>query len=388
MVEICERKGKGHPDTICDSIMNQVSIELSKEYKKRFGVILHHNVDKCLLGAGSSVPAFGGGKITNPMQIIFGDRATYRVGDEVVDVGDIAEKTAIKWFNNNFRFVRPENIEFRNNILPGSYALQDIFIRSNTKYLGANDTSATVGYAPYTPLERAVIDIENILNSGEYKTEHPEVGEDIKVMAIREGEVVDFTVAIAMVDVLIKDEDSYFKRKAEISNDISNYLVQWGFDKNTVNINAGDTRDRDTDGLYLTVTGTSAEAGDSGQVGRGNDVRGIIPLNRPASSEAAAGKNPTSHVGKIYNVFGHYVADKIIEKVPGIEEVYVWMVSQIGQPINIPKMVSVQFIPTNLDSRLDLASLNRQINSVVEAEFEHLDNFCLLLGEGDTFGVC
>ena len=60
-LEIVERKGRGHPDSICDSMMNAVSVELSKEYIRRFGVVLHHNLDKSLLAAGSSEPAFGGG---------------------------------------------------------------------------------------------------------------------------------------------------------------------------------------------------------------------------------------------------------------------------------------------------------------------------------------
>ena len=60
-MEICERKGLGHPDTICDLIMNQVSVDLSKEYLRQFGTILHHNLDKGLISAGGSEVAFGGG---------------------------------------------------------------------------------------------------------------------------------------------------------------------------------------------------------------------------------------------------------------------------------------------------------------------------------------
>ena len=63
--------------------------------------------------------------------------------------------------------------------------------------------------------------------------------------------------------------------------------------------------------MYLTLLGTSAEQGDSGQVGRGNRVCGLISLNRPMSVEAAAGKNPVSHVGKIYNVLAHELAMRI-----------------------------------------------------------------------------
>jgi hypothetical protein len=54
--------------------------------------------------------------------------------------------------------------------------------------------------------------------------------------------------------------------------------------------------------VSLTVLGTSAEGGDCGEVGRGNRVNGIAASNRPLGLEAAAGKNPVSHVGKIYTL--------------------------------------------------------------------------------------
>ena len=63
--------------------------------------------------------------------------------------------------------------------------------------------------------------------------------------------------------------------------------------------------DRGAGGMYLTVLGTSADGADGGQVGRGNRVNGLISLHRPMSTEAAAGKNPVSHVGKIYNLLAH-----------------------------------------------------------------------------------
>ena len=45
-VEIVERKGLGHPDTLCDALAEEVSLALSRFYRERFGFVLHHNVDK------------------------------------------------------------------------------------------------------------------------------------------------------------------------------------------------------------------------------------------------------------------------------------------------------------------------------------------------------
>jgi S-adenosylmethionine synthetase len=79
-------------------------------------------------------------------------------------------------------------------------------------------------------------------------------------------------------------------------------------------------------------------------VGRGNRVNGLISLNRPQCSEAAAGKNPVSHVGKIYNLLTHRMANKVHQQVPDVKEVYVWLLSKIGQPIDQPAVAAVQLI--------------------------------------------
>jgi len=44
-VEIVERKGRGYPDSICDSLAEQLSRSLSRLYHRRFGRVLHHNLD-------------------------------------------------------------------------------------------------------------------------------------------------------------------------------------------------------------------------------------------------------------------------------------------------------------------------------------------------------
>jgi S-adenosylmethionine synthetase len=94
--------------------------------------------------------------------------------------------------------------------------------------------------------------------------------------------------------------------------------------------------------IYLTVTGTSAEAGDDGQVGRGNRVNGLITPCRPMSLEAAAGKNPVSHVGKIYNVLARNIAEAIITTIPEVESAQCLMVSRIGAPVTLPAMVEIK----------------------------------------------
>ena len=379
-LEIVERKGVGHPDHICDAIMNEVSVALSREYMKRYGMVLHHNIDKGLLAAGEVRRRFGGGEVKRPILMVFGDRATYDVDGDSVPVDEIAVSTAKKWFGKNLRFVDPDrHVRYQVELAKGSEALQDIFSRRG-KFLGANDTSAAVGYAPMTDTERLVLLTERYINSPSFKKQFPETGEDVKVMAARENRDLDLTVALAFVDKLIDNEAHYFKQKAEVVEDVTRFVKSRAkFDSFNVSINTLDKRGRGMGGIYLTVLGTSADDGDGGQVGRGNRVNGLIPLNRPTCSEAAAGKNPVSHVGKIYNLLSYEIAQHVYQKVSGIKEVYVWLLSQIGRPINQPKVAGVELI---LDRGVEFKSVSRPVTEIIRSELNSINDFTKRLTEG------
>lgn len=384
-IEICERKGVGHPDSICDSMMDRVSVALSEEYLKRFGVILHHNIDKGLLVAGEVESKLGGGKVLQPMLMVFGDRATFGVGKDTVPVDEIVQDTAKRWFKENLRLVDPnEHVRYQIELKRGSEALTDIFSRKG-KYLGANDTSAAVGFAPMTTTERLVLETERFLNSPAFKKRHPETGEDIKIMGMRKNRHLNLTVATAFVDRYVDTEATYFRRKEEITKEIIDFArAKASLDSIDVNLNTADVAGRGAAGMYLTVLGTSADGADCGQVGRGNRVNGIIPLNRPTCSEAAAGKNPVSHVGKIYNFLTYQIANRIHAEVTGVREVYVWLLSEIGRPVNEPKIASVQIIP---EAGVTLKDVSSKVEDLVAAELSGIHKFSDELAHG-RFSVC
>ncbi len=379
-IEIVERKGLGHPDYICDAVMDQISIGLSKEYLERAGSILHHNVDKSLLVAGETELRFGGGIVKQPILFVFGDRATSEFNGEKIDVGEIAIKVAKEWFRKNMRFIDPEkHVKYQVELKPGSVGLTDIFKREG-KVLGANDTSAAVGYAPMTRTEKIVLKTENFLNSKEFKSRFPESGEDIKVMGFRNNSDLKLTVAMAFVDRFIDSEEDYFEKKAKILDETHRFVsVNTDFESVDVQLNTLDVQGRGLGGIYLTVLGTSADSGDSGQVGRGNRVNGLISLNRPFCSEAAAGKNPVSHVGKIYNVLTYKIAQHVCEEVPEVEEVYIWLLSKIGSPIDHPAVAAAQVI---MKGNNHIDKVRHEINDVLNYELENIDKFCMELAQG------
>lgn len=379
-LEIVERKGIGHPDSICDAIMDQISVKLSKAYLDKFGAIMHHNADKSLLVAGDVETRFGGGLVREPMLLIIGDRATFEVEGITVPVKEITLQTAKEWFKKNLRFVDPENhVRYQVELKPGSPELTDIFKRKG-KILGANDTSAAVGYAPMTKTETIVLKTERYVNSKDFKKKFPESGEDVKVMGLRKNNDLRLTVSMAFVDRFVQSEREYFKKKAEILEEINRFVKEnTDFEKVTVKLNTLDVEGRGIDGVYLTVLGTSADSADSGQVGRGNRVNGVMPLNRPVCSEAAAGKNPVSHVGKIYNLLTHRIAEQVYEQVSGVEEVYIWLLSQIGKPIDQPAIASAQVV---IKSGNSMENVRRDIKKVINSELENIDKFCMDLAHG------
>ncbi|MBI5755301.1 MAG: methionine adenosyltransferase [Nitrospirae bacterium] len=385
-VEIVERKGLGHPDSICDAIMEGVTLALSREYMKRFGVILHHNIDKGLLVAGEVERRFGGGRVVEPMRLIFGDRATFKMDDRTIPINDIAVDTAKQWFSDNLRFVDPEShVRYQVEIKHASLELQDIFKRGGGVF-GANDTSAAVGYAPLTETERLVLESEIYLNSKDFKDRFPETGEDIKIMGFRRDRDLTLTIAMPFIDRYITDEDTYFEKKG-LTHEAIEDLVKTkanSLEKVQVSLNTLDREGRGLGGMYLSVLGTSAEDADSGEVGRGNRVNGIIALNRPSAAEAAAGKNAVSHVGKIYNILTHKMAHTIYENVDGIKEVYVWLASQIGVPVNEPVIASAQVL---LEHRASFSSISGKIKEIINKELSEIELFCNELLQG-KYPVC
>lgn len=362
--EIVERKGIGHPDTLADGISEAVSQALSKEYLDRFDSILHHNTDKVLLVGGSANPEFGGGEVESPIHLVVAGRGTDEVNGKKIPVDDISLNAARDFLEGKVRHLDlDEHINMESRIGSGSVDLKNIF--KNKGMPPSNDTSIGVGYAPFSETEKLALETERTLNSREFKEDYPEVGEDVKVMVQRDGDEIDLTIAIAMVSSFIDDLDYYLSLKEDLAEEmlkLSSEITDRSVD---VNINTADEPENEV--VYQTVTGTSTEQGDDGMTGRGNRVNGLITFDRPMSLEAAAGKNPVNHVGKLYNVLSEEIAEEISE-LEGVEEVFVRTLSQIGSPVDEPKVLNVRLCPEEGYSVGELESSAEGIAS------EHLSN--------------
>ncbi|MEM0159079.1 MAG: methionine adenosyltransferase [Thermoplasmataceae archaeon] len=342
-VEIVERKGIGHPDSVSDGIAESVSRALSKYYIKEYGRILHHNTDQVEVVGGQSAPRFGGGKVLEPTYILLSGRATTKVGNERIPFKSIAIKATRDFLKSNFAHLDLDaDVMIDCRIGQGSVDLVELY---DPKKLRANDTSFGVGYAPYTDTEKLVLATEQYINGHDIKKKLPAIGYDIKVMGFRQNDTINLTVAAAYVDKYVRDDPEYFSIKEELRELIRKNAENITDKPVKVFINTADEEDGKGTGHYLTVTGLSMENGDDGSVGRGNRVTGLITPYRPMSMEAAAGKNPVTHVGKLYNVFSLRLAQDIVKEHGGdVEEVHVRTVSQIGRRIDDPHVVSIQMM--------------------------------------------
>ena len=263
------------------------------------------------------------------------------------------------------------HLVFQSELRPGSAQLAGTFDDARP---GANDTCVGSGYAPLTEIERLVLDAEEHLNSAGFKERFPETGQDIKVTAVRSGRSLSLVLSLAFVCARIADEDGYFARKAEIAAELERFASGRlrDLDAVQVTINPLDEPGRGSDGVYLTVLGTSADGADGGQVGRGNRPNGINSFNRRLATGGVAGKNPVSNVGKIYNLLAGELAARLHREVDGLEEVQVSVCSQIGQPIDRPFAVSVRATPT---ADVPARGAEDVIQRVVAEQFAGIDDF-------------
>jgi S-adenosylmethionine synthetase len=341
-VEVVERKGLGHPDTICDGVAENVCVRLCRYYLDHFGVILHHNVDKVLLCGGSAKPSFRGGKVVHPIEIYLSGRATEEYRGHRIPVHEIAEAACREWLQMHVPTASLEkHVRMISRIRPGSSDLVHLFAAAPEMAL-SNDTSCGAGFAPLSDLENIVLDVERVLNSAETKRIHPAIGVDIKVMGVRDSSRIKLTVSCAFLDRFIGGIDEYLGYK-DVVQRLSREAAQrrTRLDVECI-VNAAD--DIQKQNIFLTVTGTSAEAGDDGEVGRGNRTCGLITPYRAMTIEAAAGKNPVTHVGKLYSLLARLIAEDAVSQIAGVTDAQCLLVSQIGCAITEPQLVDVRLL--------------------------------------------
>jgi S-adenosylmethionine synthetase len=376
-VEIVERKGIGHPDSICDGIAESVSQALAQAYLDRVGKVLHYNTDETQLAAGTAAPAFGGGEVLEPIHVLIVGRATKHYDGHRIPTETIALEAARDFLDETFPHLDVgTDVVVDARLGEGSGDLQEVFGEEGAVPM-ANDTSYGVGHAPLTETEQIVLNTERRLN-GEYSDANPEVGQDVKVMGKREGDHIDVTVAVAAIDSYVADMAEYRDTIEGVREYVTDLAQEYTDRDVTVHVNTADNYEQGA--IYLTTTGTSAEQGDDGSVGRGNRANGLITPNRPMSMEATSGKNPVNHIGKIYNLLSTEIAQSVVEQVDGIEQLQIRLLSQIGQPIDNPHVADAQL---STEDGIAVSDIEDEVQAVIDEELASVTDVTQRVIEGE-----
>ena len=397
-IEIVERKGLGHPDSICDGIAESVSSALARAYLDRVGKVLHYNTDETQLVAGRANPEFGGGEVIEPVYLLIVGRATKEYDGVTIPAEKIALEAAREYLREHF----PE-IDFGTDVIvdvklgEGSGDLREVFDeddderpdgetdgpRAGTSVPMANDTSFGVGHAPLTETEQIVLNAERRLN-GEFADDNPALGQDVKIMGKREGDRIDITVAAALIDSYVEDRADYDDAVESVREFVHEVAGEYTDRDVSVYVNTADGDGDDEEAIYLTTTGTSAEQGDDGSVGRGNRSNGLITPNRSMSMEATSGKNPVNHIGKIYNLLATQIAEQVVAEVDGIRDLRIRLLSQIGRPIDQPHVADAQLAT---EDGVAIADIEEEVTAIIDRELADVTSITqrAIDGELSTF---
>lgn len=385
--EVVERKGIGHPDTLCDTIAERVSQAYSLYCLKRYGVILRHMVDKIAMSGGSSRVRFGGGEMIKPVRLYLNCRFTRTFQGEEIPYLEIASSV----IREHFAQVMPlldldtglsivDNTHFSQG--PGVvYSADDTSANERRHFfdvpdksfagfhdngLRANDTSTSVAYYPLSVAEQVALLVEQTLNGASFKTVHSYVGTDIKVMVKRIGLNIEVTVCVPFIAQFTPDYAFYASQLDGLRMYVQD-LVTTAFSDYTVTAFLNTRDNPEKSDHYLTLTGSAIESGDEGVVGRGNRYNGVIPFTRHMTMEACCGKNPVYHVGKVYTALCSVIAKRIFDETG--TECYVYMTSQMGRPMNDPWGVCVE-----VSNGAMLPSLQSHIENIVEHCLQDIPN--------------
>ena len=264
-IELVERKCLGHPDSIADGIAESISQALCKVYLEEFGVVLHHNTDQGEVVAGESCPKFGGGRMIRPIYVLIDGRATKQFNGVTVPTDAVAVEAAHAYL----RKILPElnltrDVMIDSRLGTGSTDLRDVFKPRQGKVPRSNDTSFGVGHAPFSDVENIIRNSSNYIDT-KLRKKYPAIGQDIKIMGLRDGNTITLTIACAIVDKYCADIKEYQDYMALLTEEIGKVAKKSTKRKIVVNVNTAD--DIKNKSVFLTVTGTSAEM--VFQVGKG-----------------------------------------------------------------------------------------------------------------------
>jgi S-adenosylmethionine synthetase len=326
-------------------------VEYSKYCLKKFNVILHHNVDKfAILGGLIDLKGWKEARLIKPVRALVNGRISTSFNNQKIPVADICRKAIKKQLSISLPELDVEkSLDFVFNFTsysknPRWFNPMSIDDLPEYKNLNANDTSSVVSYWPLTESERLTLDLEGYFYDEKQRPRFKEFGQDVKVMIVRRKKHFDITICVPFFIKYFSDSNSYWKSLVKLESELFNFVKERLGNKADFNLNVNTQNpDRFSDlkvkSGYFVAAGGALDYGEEGLVGRGNNRLGIIPSIRPYTMEAAYGKNPVYHVGKVIGLVSDTIAKEIANKFNCQSEVYI--ISRIGDSLLRPDNIIV-----------------------------------------------
>lgn len=347
--EFVECKGLGHPDTVTDSIADEISRRYSQHSLNHYGFILNHWVDKCVLIGGESHSQFGSSRMIRPMQLLVIGKAARTFNDESISLEAIARESAESVLSPliaNFRGSDLEISVFTNDYTgagrPESWYRPTNLNEEVARPSRANDAVICCGFFPFSVTEQLTRSLIELLFSSTFRADAPHIGSDIKVLCQRINDRIDITACVPFVAHRTPSRSFYDAELARLKHLLQTHAEHLvgssqkpGYWVGSLCLN---TRD-DEQTVYMSHYGSCLDTGDVGAVGRGNRGSGLITPGRPMSIEAPCGKNPRNHSGKILDIASYEIAREIFYQTGASAEVTIS--TQTGRLLSDPLLVVI-----------------------------------------------
>ena len=370
--EIVERKGLGHPDTIADGLANIISIRYSKYCLQNFGAILHHNIDKVYVGGGMFLSEFGSTKMIEPIHVVVNGRMSNEFAGTKIDIVAIAVKAVHDYLRRILPCLNVEkhldivvnstqNMPNMNN--PHWYKPRGISDLPEFENLTANDTAICIAHTPMTVTERFAYRLETFFREeNRLEPRFPDYGQDIKVMAVRENDLIDVTMCVPVMAGRIKNIREYYEKVHQIES-VLQREASAGLGSQTrshVRIKVNPSKGEKPK-IYILGIGSCIEGGEEGLVGRGNDNNGVISIFRPHSVEVPHGKNLKYHAGRVLGYLTKRLADSIHQNLDVKCTVLTMTKNQMSL---IPPSLMVVDLDQEVDRQLVMDQVERNFTGV------------------------
>ncbi len=300
-LEVVERKGVGHPDTVADGIAELASIRYSQYCLDNCGAVLHHSFDKVGVFGGRARFDWSGGEFDRPIRVVFGGRASKSFGGDRIPLQDILEAAATEQIGEVLRSGIDVPVEFvhlttDSSMYPRWFAPESLDDVPDASEPRSNDTAFVTASFPVSTVESLCLASERLL----WKL--PWVGTDIKVLAVRAGDRIDVAVTAPALAGTLNGLAEY-RESAEIAKQM--LVEMWSETSRPTHLtlraidDVRGTSNATYQDCYVNLSGSALDYGEDGMVGRGNGRNGLIAPSHGSGNEVCFGKNPAYMVGKV-----------------------------------------------------------------------------------------